>query len=374
MQLPSATSASTELLSPHQAPVYLSTRQTNRAPPSHHTESTAGISALHLTTTDVTTTINSRQTRRNLSGLVSTPNSFSQIHNRRLPNPDRRGHSIPHTTRTSINQKKPTPSLTYGSKIINACTEMEKLLQRAPEIPVALQVPAPPPKVDTPTQIEQPRENPSPQIPARPPRVEINNQQRIRKIKEYHKTHLKRRASILQQRPQMCQTTHQNQCPNYRQIYQAAILQDRYQHHIDHLCTLSASPQHFTEGSGRQGKINKLVAGPEGPSWTRSLANEFRRFCTGIGKTRPKAERIEGTGTMFFTTKDKIPKDRKITYANFICNIRQQKSDTHRVRLTAGGDKLDYPGDPSSPAVSLLNVKIHINSTISRAKHNARYM
>ena len=77
---------------------------------------------------------------------------------------------------------------------------------------------------------------------------------------------------------------------------------------------------------------------------------------------------------MFFTTKDRIPKDRKITYANFICNIRPQKSDTNHVRLTAGGDKLDYPGDPSSPAVSLLNMKIHINSTISCAKHNARYM
>ena len=58
---------------------------------------------------------------------------------------------------------------------------------------------------------------------------------------------------------------------------------------------------------------------------------------------------------MFFTTKDRIPKDIKITYANFICNIRPQKSETHHVRLTAGGDKLDYPGDPSSPAVFLLN-------------------
>ena len=77
---------------------------------------------------------------------------------------------------------------------------------------------------------------------------------------------------------------------------------------------------------------------------------------------------------MCFTKKDKIPKYRKITYANFICNIRPQKSETHRIRLTAGGDKLDYPGDPSSPAVSLLNVKIHINSTISRAKNNAKYM
>ena len=77
---------------------------------------------------------------------------------------------------------------------------------------------------------------------------------------------------------------------------------------------------------------------------------------------------------MFFTTKDKIPKERKITYANFICNICSQKSETHRVRLTAGGTKINYPGDQSSPAVSLLNLKIHINSTILRAKNNAKYM
>ena len=77
---------------------------------------------------------------------------------------------------------------------------------------------------------------------------------------------------------------------------------------------------------------------------------------------------------MFLTTKVRIPTDIKITYANFICNIRPQKSESHCVRLTAGGDKLDYPGDPSYPSVSLLNVKIHINSTISRAKNNARYM
>ena len=77
---------------------------------------------------------------------------------------------------------------------------------------------------------------------------------------------------------------------------------------------------------------------------------------------------------MIFTTKYRIPKDRKITYTNFICNICTQKSETHCVRLTAGGNKLDYPGELSSPALSLLNVKIHINSTISCARNNARYM
>jgi hypothetical protein len=32
--------------------------------------------------------------------------------------------------------------------------------------------------------------------------------------------------------------------------------------------------------------------------------------------------------------------------------------------MTAGGDRLDYPGDASSPTVSMLDAKMHINSTI----------
>ena len=124
-------------------------------------------------------------------------------------------------------RKKPIPSLTYGSKLLNDYTEMAKLLQRAPEMPVTPQIPAPPPSVETPTQIEQPQNNPSPQIPAQPPRVEINNQHKIRKIKEYQKTHLTRQASILQQRCQTRQTAHQNQRPNYCQLAQATVIQDR---------------------------------------------------------------------------------------------------------------------------------------------------
>ena len=44
------------------------------------------------------------------------------------------------------------------------------------------------------------------------------------------------------------------------------------------------------------------------------------------------------------------------------------------MRLTAGGDQLDYPRDLSSPTVSLLDVKLHPNSVISDANHGARYM
>ena len=42
--------------------------------------------------------------------------------------------------------------------------------------------------------------------------------------------------------------------------------------------------------------------------------------------------------------------------------------------MTADGDKLDYPGDASSPALSILDAKLHINNTISDAKNGARYL
>ena len=103
----------------------------------------------------------------------------------------------------------------------------------------------------------------------------------------------------------------------------------------------------------------------------QSLTDEFTRL---LPHTNPTSNRIIGTGTIAPIRKHSIPQGRKITYANFICDYRPQKAETHRVRMTAGGDRLDYPDDPSSPAVSILNTKIHINRTISDAKKGSRYM
>ena len=38
-----------------------------------------------------------------------------------------------------------------------------------------------------------------------------------------------------------------------------------------------------------------------------------------------------------------------------------------------GGDGLDFEEDPSSPAAGLLDIKIHVNSTISDAHRGAQY-
>ena len=56
-----------------------------------------------------------------------------------------------------------------------------------------------------------------------------------------------------------------------------------------------------------------------------------------------------------------------------MCNIKIQKAESHRTRLTVVGEKLDYPAYPSAPAVGLLYTKIHMNSVISDSKKGARY-
>ena len=68
-----------------------------------------------------------------------------------------------------------------------------------------------------------------------------------------------------------------------------------------------------------------------------------------------------------------MPPGAKVTYGNFICDIRQHKNEKHRVRLTVGGDQLDYEHDARSPAVSLLDTKLMINSVISDAHRGAIY-
>ena len=76
--------------------------------------------------------------------------------------------------------------------------------------------------------------------------------------------------------------------------------------------------------------------------------------------------------TMIFMHKSKIPHDRKVTYSNFVCDYHPLKTEPFRVRMTVGGDNLDYPDEMASPAASLIETKLIINSVISdHARHNS---
>ena len=56
---------------------------------------------------------------------------------------------------------------------------------------------------------------------------------------------------------------------------------------------------------------------------------------------------------------------KKVTYANMVCDYRPLKIEQYRVRLTVGGDKLNYLYDASFPAATLVDTKLLLNSVIS---------
>ena len=60
-----------------------------------------------------------------------------------------------------------------------------------------------------------------------------------------------------------------------------------------------------------------------------------------------------------------VPIGKKVTYARFCCDVRLQKDDINRTRLTVGGDRLTYDSKTSTETVGLETIKIYLNSTIS---------
>jgi hypothetical protein len=94
------------------------------------------------------------------------------------------------------------------------------------------------------------------------------------------------------------------------------------------------------------------------PLWKRGFGNECGRLFQGIRD-------IPGTDTCFFIKLTNIPKDRNITYGKIVCDYKPHKTEKERVRLTVGGDKLDYSGDIATSTADITTFKILINSSLS---------
>jgi hypothetical protein len=93
------------------------------------------------------------------------------------------------------------------------------------------------------------------------------------------------------------------------------------------------------------------------PLWTRGFGNECGRLFQGIRD-------IPGTDTCFFTTLKNIPHDRHITYGKIVCDYKPHKKEKELVRLTIGGDRLDYSGDVATSTADITTFKILINSIL----------
>jgi hypothetical protein len=54
-----------------------------------------------------------------------------------------------------------------------------------------------------------------------------------------------------------------------------------------------------------------------------------------------------------------------VTYGSFSCNIKPNEEEKYKTRLTAGGDRINYPEDISTPTADTTLIKTMLNSLIS---------
>ena len=112
--------------------------------------------------------------------------------------------------------------------------------------------------------------------------------------------------------------------------------------------------------TGNTLEYRDLVKGPTATQWQKSFANELGRLTNGVGQRMPT-----GTNTMAFIPRHLVRKGKTVTYGNLVCDIKPNKTETHRSRLTVGGNLIAFPGDKSTATADLTTIKILLNSTIS---------
>ncbi len=93
--------------------------------------------------------------------------------------------------------------------------------------------------------------------------------------------------------------------------------------------------------------------------WQTAFGKDFGGMAQGCNKTGQK-----GTNAM--------AAKKKFTHANPVVNYCPQKEDPHRIRITAGGNLINYKVNASVQTADLDTAKLHWNSVVSTK--DARYM
>jgi hypothetical protein len=125
--------------------------------------------------------------------------------------------------------------------------------------------------------------------------------------------------------------------------------------------------------TGKAKKIDSLLRGPDSTIWLKSLSNEWGQCTQGLHKSCSVNDTILGNNTVVSIFLDQVPAGRKVTYAIFVCTMQPGKAEVFQMRMVVGGDCLDAYQDVRSPAVGVVNTKLHLNSVISDAHLGARY-
>ncbi len=99
--------------------------------------------------------------------------------------------------------------------------------------------------------------------------------------------------------------------------------------------------------------------------WQTAFDKDFGGMAQGDNKTGQK-----GTNFIFVMTHDEIqtiPKNQTVTYARIVVDFHPQKADPHCIRITAGGNLINYPGELSTRTADLTTSKLMWKSILSTA-------
>ena len=159
-----------------------------------------------------------------------------------------------------------------------------------------------------------------------------------------------------------------------RHSLKEAVLHAAIKHKIKHLKTLR-QPEHLRPAhipthvqfagavlnpdTGSMMEYRHLIKDPKYKEiWNKSFANEIGRLAQGIRD-------VIGTNTIFFIPVTDMPAGRTATYGRLVCDIREEKTEKYRTRLTVGGNLICYPGNTSTNTADLTTAKLLFNSVIS---------
>jgi hypothetical protein len=286
--------------------------------------------------------------------------------------------------------KSSFPSLESGNITTNALTKIATMSHRASARPEPI-LPSPPspspssppapdasvPRVDQQQATQPAPVPPTPPSPVPAPRVQKSTPTPTLVTKPAFVPTPKPRISLpalLQQEKRRHTILHSNA---FHQAMNQHNLRQQYlcQHNFRHQATQYLAAQHVFQPTvnhiynqhGKKETIDSLLRGPNKEVWKKAISNKFGRLAQG------NIFGVTATDTIDFIHKHEYPTNRDITYASFVCDYRPLKSEPYRCRIVVGGDKLSYDHDPASPATSLLETKLILNSTISDAKKGARF-
>ena len=118
----------------------------------------------------------------------------------------------------------------------------------------------------------------------------------------------------------------------------------------------------LNEETGKMMEYRHLLADPKYRDiYSKAFGKEVGRLAQGL----PNG--VKGTDTITFIYKDQVPEDewKNVTYARVCANYRPEKEDPFRIRITLGGDKINYTGDCGTPTTDMITTKLLFNSVIS---------